>query len=213
MNQFLIFDLDGTLIDSNSIKSQVLVASVPFHSSENHAELLAFDSKNLGLSRKVRMELLYHHFTGCYPSTEELELSLSRFEDSYQASLPSILPIDGFTDLIGVLEFKRHFLTPIIISSGPQRDLDKVSELWGLNSVFEHIVSSSKTTKLEIATKIIPPGSEVLLTVGDTTVDSRLALDLGSPFYAIYGSDYSVDSEVNGSTKLFDLGSVIKKFT
>lgn len=210
MSRYIVFDLDGTIVDSNRVKSRVLVESLPFFSVGNEERLRNYDLLNLGLTRGERIRKLFWHYLNRFPSEEEYEATLLGFESAYEKLIPSIAPLNGFEELMSSLHLKRQVVLPVIISAGVQRDLDLFSSCLGLGRVFDTIVSSAGSTKFDVANIFVPKSAEVLYTVGDTFADSELAILLGSRFYAIYGADFSCNSGLIGSESLFELAEIIK---
>ena len=179
----LVFDFDGTLVDSNKIKTE---AFGKLYESEGEAvveQVKAYHRKHEGLSRFVK----FRHW--------EENLLKRSYTESREAQLSgqySRMVLDAVIQapyLPGVQEFleNHHALIPLYVASGtPEPDLRLTVSERGMSSYFQGVYGSP-ATKAEILNRIVPltGNPERVLMIGDALADLEGAKLAGTPFLGI----------------------------
>ena len=183
----IVFDFDGTLVDSNEIKTQ---AFGKLYESEGAAiveQVKEYHHKNEGLSRFVKFrhweENLLHR-----PYTEHRGQSLS--EQYSRLVLDAVVQAPYIS---GAQEFLEtyHKLTPLYVASGtPESELRFIVSRRQMSHYFQGVFGSP-ATKAEILNRIIPLTGKPtrILMVGDALADLEGAQIAGTQFLGIITPD------------------------
>lgn len=175
----VIFDLDGTLVDSNDAHILAWVEALAEFGWEVTQEqvrpLVGMGSDKL-LPALVGVGLDSHEG---HPVEKRRQALMTRF-------IPQLLAFPGAVDLVATL--RRRGLRVALASSGTRPDVDHLLALIGLDSSFEAVVTAGEAAHSKPAPDIVEmaraalglPASECVM-IGDTRYDLEAARRAGIP--------------------------------
>ena len=183
----VIFDCDGVLIDSNSLKTEAFFEYALFAGKDKANLLVNYHIKNGGISRYDKIKYFFN---------EIIHKDLSKRELNQQANLYGKLVFEKLlkakvTRGLEVLRRINQAADWYVVSGGDQKELIKLFEINGLNSFFPQRVFGSPKSK----EKIIIDGKKKnffkrpLLFIGDSKYDMMVARKFKMDF--IFLSDWS----------------------
>ena len=180
----IVFDFDGTLVDSNKIKTWAFGKLYEECGEDIVRQVISYHRENEGVSRFVKFRHWQERLL-CQHYTKEVEDELNQ---SY-----SRLVLDGVVEapfIKGGLEFLEsyHQKIPLFVASGtPENELREIIKRRDMIFYFAGAFGSP-TSKAEILKTIIRqyhyPIEKVLL-VGDGLIDLEVANSVGTAFLGI----------------------------
>ena len=201
--QYILFDLDGTLIDSSSgIKKSIILTM-------DALQKPAIDEEKLKLFIGPSLWDSFREY--CFMEGEELARAVDtyRFFYSDDDKLFDAYLYDGMRDLLAALQEKnaKTAIATMKLEIYTKRILEKFS----LTSLFEVACGSTPQTiggkkgvieRCLSSLKCIDTSQAVL--VGDSTLDAQGALDAGIDFIAAgYGLGFHTQEEIDSVNSVF----------
>jgi len=191
----IIFDCDGVLFDSNTLKTQAFQEILAAYPKEVVNLFIAYHRRHGGVSRYVKLRAFFTDFLKTEVKQDELERLLREFSVAcqqlyQQASLtPACLPVLGM--------LFRHL--PLYVASGSdEAELRQVFAQRGLEQFFRGIYGSPKTKQDCVAEIIREIGSNTgIVLVGDAESDWRAAKNAGIAF--IFMAKFSEAADIMGT--------------
>lgn len=186
--QTYVFDCDGVVLDSNSLKTEAFRATgMPYGEAAADA-LVGHHVANGGISRFAK----FRHFLDCLvppgshgPSFEEL---LANYASAVRTGLRECPVASGLEQLRTATADARW----LIVSGGSQEELREVFADRGIADWFDGGIFGSPDTKDQILAREIASGNIVgpTLFIGDSTYDYRAATTAGLDFiFASYWTE------------------------
>ena len=171
---FLIFDCDEVILNSNSIKSEAFRYSLKVYPTDAVDELMDFHHQNGGISRYVKFEYFFSKILGNKAFEQELESVLNHFQTYVFDRLTECPLVPGIEEILIYLsnQQKRCF----VISGADEVELHQILSAHGLNGYFETIFGSP-ATKTEIMRDLFKStgmSSHSSLFFGDSEEDFRV---------------------------------------
>ena len=176
----LVFDCDGVVLNSNTIKTEAFRrVSLPFGELASSA-LVNFHTQNGGVSRYAKFQ---HFVDSILPShapnvivgdrSEFLHSLLARFATEVKAGLLECEVAPGLTELRQATPDTRW----LIVSGGDQAELVEVFEQRGLAHYFDGGIYGSPNDKHSIVTDLLKTGKiqRPALFLGDSRLDHEVA--------------------------------------
>lgn len=191
----LVFDCDGTLIKSNSIKSEIFRDSLYKYDARDVQQLIEFHKLNGGISRFKKFKYFFTQVLKLKNYTAELhdvlnlfsQLSLSRLKN-----VPLIPGVENFLKKLSMMELQ------LIVSSGSEEnELRALLENLGLSNYFDYIGGSPKS-KEEIVNEYISQNNLInpkCLVFGDSISDFILSQKLNCDFVFVEEDSEWLDHE------------------
>ena len=144
---FLIFDCDGVILDSNSIKSEAFRYSLMGYPTDAIDELMEFHHQHGGISRYVKFEYFFSKILGNIAFEQELKNVLNHFQTYVFDRLIECPLVPGIEEILIYLsnQQKRCF----VISGADEVELHQILSAHALIGYFE-TVFGSPATKTEI---------------------------------------------------------------
>ena len=171
---FLIFDCDGVILDSNSIKSEAFRHSLTGYPSDAVDELMEFHHQNGGISRYVKFEYFFGKILGSIAFEQELENVLNHFQTYVFDRLIECPLVPGIEEILIYLsnQQKRCF----VISGADEVELHQILSAHGLNDYFETVFGSpaTKTEIMRVLFKSTGMSPHKGLFFGDSEEDFRV---------------------------------------
>jgi phosphoglycolate phosphatase len=179
--KLLIFDLDGTIIESNEPKKEVFFQMYKEVSEEQRKRLEGLYRRKGSLPRSDLFRQAEAEIGQGQPSREILAELQRKYSEAYLAKLDQITIVDGFYRFYQLLGTKYRFA---IASNAP---VDEVNEVLKRKKIYDYFVyvAGYPTTKVEAvktALKTFDLEAENVLYIGDSEQDRVVCEALGVRF-------------------------------
>lgn len=139
--EFVIFDCDGVILDTNKIKTEAFKKTLNKYPKEKIDKLIAFHKENGGVSRKIKFEYFFNNIIND-SDPKKINNSLKKFKRiSFQKLLLSRY-IKGVLKFINKL--KKNNIKIFIVSGAIQAELRKIFLLKNKNKYFYEILGTPK---------------------------------------------------------------------
>lgn len=191
---YIVFDCDGVLIDSNYLKQKVFMDSLSGYPEDKIALFKAFNEKNGGVNRKDKIE----HFLKVIMDrgdesqvSSEKESILKRIDELMELELRAVKLTEGIEALLKFLKEKNKNLH--VVSAGPDNEVKHILRNLKIDQFFLSI-RGGPTDKIENCRRLsleYPLSGKKGLFVGDSSKDYECAKYLGVDF--IFLRKYSAE--------------------
>ena len=194
----IVFDFDGTLVNSNEIKTWAFGELYKEHGEKIVQQIISYNKEHEGVSRFVKFRYWQEDLLG-QPYTKEIGKNLSR--NYSQLVFDSVVQAPYVE---GALEFlKKHYQhIPLFVASGtPEPELREIIKHRSIPHFFQGVYGSP-ATKFEILLGILAKhklSPEQILMVGDSLTDWEGAQGVGAEFIGIQSGK---SSSIFPSTKI-----------
>ena len=186
----IVFDFDGTLVQSNEIKTWAFGELYKENGEKIVQQIIAYHKKHEGVSRFAKFRYWNENLLG-QSYTEEIGEKLSR---TYSQLVFDALVQAPYVD--GALEFlKKHYqhIPLFVASSTPEPELREIIKHRSISHFFQGVYGSP-ATKSEILQVILTKrklSPEQVLMVGDSLADCEGAQNVGAGFIGIQSGESS----------------------
>ncbi len=201
----VIFDCDGTLIKSNSIKSKIFRDSLSKYDDDAVQKLIEFHQLNGGISRFIKFKYFFTQILKIKNFDAELEEVLNIFSQLSMDRMKNVALISGVEKF---LEKLLKLNIEIIVSSGSDKnELRDLLKRLRLSKYFNYVGGSPKSKK-EIVDEYIYQNNFTnpkCIVFGDSISDFMLSKKLNCDFVFI-----EEDSEWVNHGNYLENDSVIK---
>jgi HAD superfamily hydrolase (TIGR01549 family) len=169
--QAIIFDFDGVVVESGTIKTQAFAELYRAYGEDIVAKVVEFHTQNGGISRYRKFRHFQEHFLHQPPLTEAEERQLDiRFSELVVEAVIAADPVPGAIELIRQQSGK----IPLFVASGtPEVELKVIVERRGLAPYFT-AVRGAPALKKTIIAEILAAHNlqpETVLMIGDAMAD------------------------------------------
>ena len=181
MIKAIIFDFDGVILESASIKTDAFAKMAEAYPAEVRGKFMAFHMANMGISRKVKFQYLLETLLGESCTEEKLAALGQSFSEIVHEKILAAQFVPGAKEFLETAYHKLHFY---IASGTPQEEMRNIAAERGIAKYFK-AVYGSPATKEEIAERIIREqeyGKKEVLFVGDADTDLLAAKHCGIHF-------------------------------
>lgn len=181
MIRAIIFDFDGVILESASIKTDAFAEMVKAYPSEIGTKFVEFHLAHMGISRKVKFQYLIENLLGESCTEGKLDALGQKFSEIVHSKILAAPFVPGAREF---LESSYKKLVFYIASGTPQEEMRQIAAERGIEKYFKAIYGSP-ATKEEIAARIMQTqryGKEEVLFVGDADTDFFAAKVLGIHF-------------------------------
>jgi phosphoglycolate phosphatase-like HAD superfamily hydrolase len=180
-----LFDCDGVILDSNSIKTDVFYQTALPYGKSKAKQLVDYHQENGGVSRYIK----YHYFLTNILNKSEINAEhsslLCQFKELSIQRMLSCPITPGALELLQ--KNKDDGIQQFVISGGAENDLKEIFSKRNLAEYFENIYGSPRT-KTEIFEQVIEKGlnpSDAIY-IGDSRYDYEVAKRFGVNFIFMY---------------------------
>lgn len=183
---FVVFDCDGVILDSNPIKTKAFRHAIDEYPEELVERLVAYHLEHGGVSRYDKFTYFFETLVG-EPSERGMQQALSRFEQYCKTELLTAEFIPGSVGYIRRLS--RNNVPLFVVSGSDQQELREVLAARNLAECFREIRGSptSKGQNLEnILEAYDLEGKGVYF--GDAKLDCEIARNAGMEFVLVWGA-------------------------
>lgn len=171
----IIFDVDGVLLDSNTLKeNNIREAARPFASSERLNEFVSYFTGLNGVPREGKIAFYFGE------DSEETKDILSHYNQLNADSLSEVEVING------TLETLRYFqgqLPMRAVSGGAKGEVRNILRIKGLSSYFDQILGGPES-KLKNVQSFASTRDHLFF--GDSKHDHEVALEMGFEFVFVH---------------------------
>ncbi len=180
----IVFDFDGTLVNSNEIKTWAFGELYKEHGENIVRQIISYNKEHEGVSRFVKFRYWQEDLLG-QPYTKEIGENLSR---TYSQLVFDAVVQAPYVE--GTLEFlKKHYQhIPLFVASGtPEPELREIIKHRSIPHFFQGVFGSP-ATKIEILHGILTMHqlyADKVLMVGDALTDWEGAQSVGAEFIGI----------------------------
>ncbi|MEZ5465554.1 MAG: HAD hydrolase-like protein [Lysobacteraceae bacterium] len=175
-----IFDCDGVILDSNSIKTEAFREVAAPYGKEISDAFVDYHRRNGGESRYVKIDYLREGLLGLTPDAVEAGMLLDQFSAIVVDRLLTCPIADG-------LEECRRMVPDsvwLVVSGSDQSELRAVFDQRGLSSLFDGGIFGSPATKNEILSELDAKGvlRKPAVFLGDSRLDHEAAVSAAIDF-------------------------------
>lgn len=200
----IVFDCDGVILNSNSIKSEAFKLAVINYGQKAAEELLEYHQRNGGISRYKKFEYFIANILGQPVEDNDVENLSNIFADLVVEGLRKCEIADGLRELREQLSEPRW----VIASGGNQNELRHIFASRGLSDLFDGGIFGSPTPKEEILRMLVDKGDieYPALFLGDSKYDYQVATQYDLDF--IFVSEWTEVSDWKEFIQEYELKSV-----
>ncbi|WP_404417401.1 HAD family hydrolase [Marinospirillum sp.] len=214
----LIFDCDGVLLNSNSVKTQAFYQTALHYSEAAAHALVDYHTANGGISRYKKFAYFCDViFPSVSPNTHPPNLDdlLSFYAKKVRHGLLSCEVAKGLFEL-------RELTAGIpwmIVSGGDQAELQEIFAERGLHHLFDGGIFGSPDSKDDILKRVIASGciQKPALFLGDSQYDYQAASRAGLDFLFVSQwtevKDWQAWAEQNGIDSVTSIKQLLKRFS
>jgi phosphoglycolate phosphatase-like HAD superfamily hydrolase len=178
----VIFDCDGVILDSNSVKSKAFSDSLTGEDDLLVDKFIEYHKNNGGVSRFIKFEYYFETLKGQKTNQKELDRVLKEYS---RLSYQGLLNCKEIPGVIAVLESLLSYGTEcFVVSGGEQNEVKSVLEQKEMSYFFKAIYGSP-ITKIEHLSNIV---LDKALYFGDSWSDYVAANFFNIDFVYIYGA-------------------------
>jgi phosphoglycolate phosphatase-like HAD superfamily hydrolase len=181
----LVFDLDGVLIDSNSMRDDAFVHIFAAIGCDDRGLVLKIHQDHRGLYRRNKIALIHKHFFGAPPPAEVLDDLLARFAQYVREHIISCPLNPGVREFLEANVGREMF----VVSAAEHQEVRWVAEAKGISRFFRGVYGGP-TLKAEWLRRICADMAcepSALVFIGDQISDYRAAAEAGVKFVALAG--------------------------
>ena len=186
--QYIIFDCDGVILNSNEIKTNGFKKLFQNHPNYLIDKIVNYHKNNGGKSRYMKIKYFYENLLKKKISEKDLISQATKYGKITLNDLKESDFIPGLLKLLKLL--KKNNKSLYVVSGSDEKDLIKILKYKKIDSFFKKIKGSPKD-KIENLKNILPLASKRKKSVyiGDSEYDYNSSSAIGLNF--IYISGYS----------------------
>ena len=176
----IIFDCDGVLLDSNSIKTNAFREAVISYGEDAAQKLVDFHIYHGGISRYEKFRWFFSEVVNLPDAETATKSAIKKFSYSVKHNLPTCQISDG----LELLKSASGTTPWYIVSGGDQQELNLFMQDANLSQLFDGGIFGSPDTKHDIFSRLISNtgGCTQNIYFGDSALDHIVAKDFGCDF-------------------------------
>jgi phosphoglycolate phosphatase-like HAD superfamily hydrolase len=207
---FYIFDCDGVILDSNSIKSNAFAKALEGDPQALILELISYHLKNGGISRYEKFDYYYNVINPSKNPKKDIKNALKRFGDYVFVELLKCNLIPGILDYLEELKKKGSFC--FVNSGSDEAELNKIFKDRGIDHFFRKIKGSpsSKNANNQAILKDLDVNMRGVF-FGDSNLDYKTAKEFNLDFIFISGVSEWKNPSGNFVEQSEDFNKLLKK--
>jgi len=205
----IVFDFDGTLVESNQTKTQGFRALFQEY-PEQVEEIVALHLRHGGRSRFEKFAMIYRDILHRVPQPGEFDELGERFGQLVADAVIACPMVEGASSFLERFSGK---LPLIVVSATPGPELERILESRGLSRYFAEVHGSPRTKDVIVRGVLERYGwrPDQVLFVGDMPADYEAAVAAGVPFVGRVpsGTPSCFPATTRTITDLNELSSVV----
>ena len=176
----IIFDCDGVLLDSNSLKTNAFREAVISYGEAAAQRLVDYHIHHGGISRYENFRWFFSEEINLPDAEVATKSAITKFSYSVKSSLPKCQVADGLEFLKSASGYTAWY----IVSGSDQEELKHFMEDANLSPLFDGGIFGSPDTKHDIFSRLIPNAGRDAQNIyfGDSALDHIVAKDFGCDF-------------------------------
>ena len=180
----LVFDCDGVILDSASLKREAFAALYDDHPAAVRAAVAAYLGRRGGQPREVKFRHIEGQILGRTPSQARIDALCEQFRLRMQALMDSAPMIAG---AMQALTQWRGRCPLVLLSATPQRELEDVVLRRGLAAQFDEVIGAPPDKVTALAGLLLRRCWQASTTVmvGDSYNDYRAARSNATAFIGV----------------------------
>jgi HAD superfamily hydrolase (TIGR01549 family) len=181
----IIFDCDGVLFDSNTLKTEAFREVLADYPQEIVEQFIVYHQTNGGISRYVKLRKFFTDFLQTSVDENKVEDLIREFGNSCQRLYQKAALTPGCLQILETISSQ----IPLYVASGSdENELRQVFSWRNLDKYFQGIYGSPKTKQACVSEILLKVGSnQRILLVGDAESDWRAASSTGINFVFMSG--------------------------
>lgn len=197
----IIFDCDGVILNSNTIKSDGFKFATSKYCSDKVDEFIEYHKNNGGVSRYVK----FKYFLEVINNKKSSDIELEELLKSYQSFVLNRLLTCEVASELTTLKSITNQSKWLVASGGDEEELRQVFRLRKIDNLFDSGIFGSPTSKQEIINREIRSKNIVFpaLFIGDSKLDYECSREAGMDF--IFLSKWSEVKDFDKWTKFNDI--------
>jgi phosphoglycolate phosphatase-like HAD superfamily hydrolase len=180
----IVFDFDGTIVQSNEIKTKAFRKLYEKYGGDIVKQVAEHHEQNIGISRYEKFRYFHENLLHLHYTHNVEEKLAKRFSQLIFDSIVQVPYVEGALEFIE----RFHLKLNLFVASGtPEKELQKIIELRKMSKYFSGIFGTPRN-KTEILKNIIRVNCfipERVLMVGDAHADWEGAQSAGTDFIGI----------------------------
>lgn len=197
--QAIIFDFDGVILDSVSIKTEAFAELYAPYGDEIRHRVVTYHHAHGGISRYEKFTHWERELLGKNPTDEDIELLARRFSDLVFQKVLAAAFLPGAEDFLEKFSDKM----PLFVCTGtPDPEIQRVVAERNLRPYFREVVGSPtrKPAIIQYLLKKYSLNPDHTLFVGDAMTDYHAAQETGLRFIGMRSehTEFPVGTEVVG---------------
>lgn len=171
----IIFDFDGVIVDSVSLKGQCFYNIFPDHSIAQRQAILDYHNENGGVSRLDKIKYFFSEIANEPLSQEELDIYMARFSELSLSKLKNKNII--IQETLEFIKKNKSKKSLYIASASDHQDLIQICDFHSLSQYFKEI-RGGPTSKTELIATIMKKHSihkDDVYLIGDSKSDIKAA--------------------------------------
>ncbi len=170
----IIFDFDGVVMDTNSVKYENIKKSVKKYCDKVKAkEVIEYFTTNSGIPREIKINRFFDQKTST--------LILEDYNLLNSQTLSKVPLTEGFRTFLTLIN--SYKINVFILSGGDQKEIEALLRQKGIIEKFDLIMSGPKTKQENLN---IHKTREKSLYIGDSKVDYEIAKQFNFDFIFVY---------------------------
>jgi HAD superfamily hydrolase (TIGR01549 family) len=179
----LVFDLDGTVIDSEAIKKEAF--SSLFKHLPEYETIRHYNETHRGIPRAVKLEHIFENVLKNSKITQDVQSYLEKYAQALVTSLNKAPLVPGFLDFAS-----NSPVDKFIASSAPRAEIKEHLERLEIHQLFQDYFGYPKS-KVEVL-KLLKQRYSRLIFIGDALADYEAAQAVNINFIGIRQSDTTI---------------------
>lgn len=207
--KFILFDLDGVLLDSLNLKGEVFIEVFSSY-SQFSSKIMQYHLANGGVTRRRKIEYIYKLVTESTPNEETLDALTVKFSNILNSRLSDIKLFPGASQVLASLT-KMGFKL-FSISSMPTIEAESILQNLEIKKFFSGILDTS-SGKIAAVSKFIQGNSILnnnIIYIGDSREDFICAKTFDLTFILVNNDNFEeVDRNIIKIQTLKELTSAV----
>ncbi|GGX99487.1 haloacid dehalogenase [Litchfieldella qijiaojingensis] len=180
----LVFDFDGVILDSASLKRQAFAALYDDEPEADRQAVRAYLNRRGGQPREVKFRHIESHILGREASEARIKELCQRFKETMEARILDAPAIPGALEFLD----RWHERLPLyLLSATPQQELREIVDRRGLADFFDEVIGAPPDKATGLRNLLVRHAHDARRTVmiGDSYNDYRAASSNGTRFVGI----------------------------